>query len=98
MRNVADDPATRFQLDPREHIEMRRALRRMTPSRRIVGVYHSHPSSAPRPSDRDVAEAHYPDWLYVIVGFASERPRLRAFALESGRMLPVRLISSSLRG
>lgn len=91
MRNVAADPATRFRIDDREHIELRRALRQSAARPQIIGVYHSHPLSAARPSARDVEDAHYPEWLHVIVGFAGDRARVRGFTLDAGRMQPVRL-------
>lgn len=94
MRNVADTPATRFRLDDREHIALRRRLRDEGDGRRIVGVYHSHPAGPARPSARDVAEAAYPEWLYVIVGIDGARARVRGFALEPPVVRPVRLSPS----
>lgn len=91
MRNAAADTATRFRIDDRDHIELRRALRQLAPPQQIVGVYHSHPTSAARPSPRDLEDAHYPDWLYVVVGFAGDRTRVRGFTLDGGRMRPARL-------
>lgn len=81
LRNVVKSP-TRFRVDPREHIEVRRMLRRFEPPLDIVGLYHSHPASAPIPSPTDLAEAHYREWLYVIVGLAGPRPRIRAWRAE----------------
>ena len=90
MRNVAASPV-RYRIDDREHIELRRALRRFRPALAVVGVYHSHPDGAPRPSRTDVAEAYYPEWAYVIVGLGEGRVRLRAFALDGARMAPLTL-------
>lgn len=83
---------TRYRVDPREHIALRRALRRDHRKGGIVGVYHSHPAGPPIPSETDVAEAHYPEWVYVIVGLGGLRARLRAFGIEDGqsREIPVR--------
>jgi proteasome lid subunit RPN8/RPN11 len=68
MANVASRPRTRFQVDPAEHIAVRRVLRHIAPALEIVGLYHSHPVGPAVPSERDLAEAHYPDWLFVIIG------------------------------
>lgn len=92
MRNVAASP-TRFRVDDREHIGLRRALRLISPPAHVIGVYHSHPTGAARPSPTDVAEAHYPDWLYVIAGFVGSRVRVRGFVLGAGRMWAVRLVA-----
>jgi proteasome lid subunit RPN8/RPN11 len=96
MTNIAASP-TRFRVDDREHIALRRILRQRVPLQQIVGVYHSHPAGPARPSETDVAEAYYPDWLYVIVGLAGERAQVRGFALDEGRMRPVRLFIDASR-
>jgi len=94
MRNVARGRA-RYRIDDGDHLAVRRLLRRVQPRLDIVGVYHSHPRGAARPSPRDQVEAHYPEWAYVIVGLA---PRLsvKAFRIARGQMqvVPIRLISS----
>jgi proteasome lid subunit RPN8/RPN11 len=85
MQNVAESPETRFKVDDAAHIEARRLLRRLHPPIEIVGVYHSHPSGPPVPSPVDVAEAHYPDWIHVVIGLGGRRPVLRAFRIVNGR-------------
>ncbi len=89
MRNVLRSQ-TRYRIDDREHIALLRTVRRFAPLLEIVGVYHSHPNSAPIPSPTDVAEAHYPDWVYVIIGLARARAEIRAFRIGHGRSRRVR--------
>jgi proteasome lid subunit RPN8/RPN11 len=49
-----------------------------------VGTYHSHPRSAPEPSQTDINLAsNWPDWLYVIVSLADE-PTMRAWWIRDG--------------
>jgi proteasome lid subunit RPN8/RPN11 len=81
MRNVAASP-TRYRLDDRAHIDLRKTLRAFRPPLAIVGVYHSHPEGRPDPSPTDLAEAHYPEWVHVIVGGGRQ---LRAFRIVGGR-------------
>ena len=50
----------------------------------MLGFYHSHPRSAAEPSPTDLAEASYPDHLYLIVSLAAADPDLGLFRLESG--------------
>jgi len=50
MRNISASPRVRFRIDPREHIVLRRELRRLSPALEIVGVYHSHPAGPAEPS------------------------------------------------
>ena len=63
--NIADDPAHRFQIDPKAHIDARRDARARALS--VVGFYHSHPSSEPLPSATDLELATYDDHWYLIV-------------------------------
>jgi proteasome lid subunit RPN8/RPN11 len=76
-RNIADDPALRFLIDPKDHIDGRREARRR--GLEVVGFYHSHPRSPAAPSARDRAEAGYPDDLYLIVSLLAEPPEIRVF-------------------
>lgn len=85
MRNVARG-TTRFRIDPRDHIELRRRLRAEQPALDIIGVYHSHPAGRAYPSRTDVAEAHYPDWIYVIVGLGAPRAEIGAFRIVGDRI------------
>ena len=87
LSNVAPRPRSGFQVDPAEHIAVRRILRRVVPSRDIIGVYHSHPAGPARPSPRDIAESHYPEWLYAIVGRAGRS--LRVFEMRPAGPVPV---------
>ena len=68
VTNVDPKPRTGFQVDPAEHVAVRRLLRGFAPPLEIVGTYHSHPAGPAIPSPRDIAESHYPEWLSVIVG------------------------------
>ena len=61
-RNIADDPVSRFLIDPKDHIDGRREARRR--SLEVVGFYHP-PTLAGQPVARD-AEASYPDHLHLL--------------------------------
>jgi proteasome lid subunit RPN8/RPN11 len=82
--NVAGDP-NRFLLDPASHIAARRNARARGLD--VVGFYHSHPRSAAVPSSTDVAEAAYPDHLYLIVGLMHAEPEARLYRLREGRFI-----------
>ena len=81
-RNIAVDPATRFLVDPRDHVDGRRAAR--SRGLEIVGFYHSHPRSPAEPSARDLEEFSYPDHLYAIVSLLAEPAEVALFRLEGG--------------
>jgi proteasome lid subunit RPN8/RPN11 len=80
--NIADEPRSRFLLDPKDHIAARRAAR--AGGLEVIGFYHSHPASAAIPSARDVAEFTYPGSLYAIVSLASEPADIQLFRLDEG--------------
>ena len=48
--NVADDPATGFEIDPAALIAAERAMRQG--GKRLIGHYHSHPNGRSAPSPR----------------------------------------------
>ena len=80
----------RFTLDPTEHFRAMQHARRNGWD--VLGLFHSHPRSAPFPSSTDVAGALDPDWVYVVVGLEDERASVRAYAIRDGavRELPIR--------
>jgi len=87
--NLAHSP-NRYEIDPRDHIEARRFARQANLT--IVGFYHSHPHSAPEPSETDLAEATYRDAFYLIVGRNGEAWQARLFLfLERQRATAVDL-------
>lgn len=75
-RNIAAEPS-RFLVDPVDHIRARRDAR--DAGQDVVGFYHSHPHSAAVPSETDLAEATYPNHLYVIVGLKGEAADVRVY-------------------
>ncbi|MDW8065112.1 MAG: M67 family metallopeptidase [Anaerolineae bacterium] len=60
----------------------------------LVGIYHSHPHGPAVPSATDVAEAYYPEVVYVIAAPVRKKWHLRAFRIVNGkaREVPIRLI------
>ena len=86
--NRSNDPNA-FIVDPKGHIEARSEARRLGIA--VVGFYHSHVRSGARPSPRDLAEASYPEHLYLIVSLATGEGEMRLFRLESGGFTEVAL-------
>jgi proteasome lid subunit RPN8/RPN11 len=82
-RNVADNPTTRFLIDPADHFAARRLARER--GLEVIGFYHSHPVSPPEPSPRDLAEFSYPDHLYAIVSLLTEPAEVRLFRFDGVR-------------
>lgn len=93
MKNVDASPV-RYRIDDRAHIELRRTLRGFDPGLSIVGVYHSHPGGLSAPSPTDIAEAHYPDWIHVIVGLGRSRAEIGMFRIRNGRVRRLGVLKS----
>ena len=58
------DPTSTFEIDPAVHIHWQRTLR--DTDEELIGVYHSHPSSPPVPSDRDARDVTIDGWVWLI--------------------------------
>jgi proteasome lid subunit RPN8/RPN11 len=83
-RNLEASPV-KFLIDPADHFTALKRTR--AEGREIVGAYHSHPRSPAVPSATDLAEAHYEEFLYVIVSLAGDQPDVRAYRLDGGRFV-----------
>jgi proteasome lid subunit RPN8/RPN11 len=86
--NVSPTPFTRYAIDPATHIATRRRLRGT--GREVIGCYHSHPAAPAIPSETDLADAYYPEFVWIIVSLANAvRPDLAAFRLTHGQYTPL---------
>jgi len=56
-----------------------------------LAIYHSHPAGPLIPSPTDIAEAFYPDSVYIIISLAQEPPSVRAFRITEGVVAEVEL-------
>ena len=81
-RGTSPTSPTRFLIDPKDHIDARRAARGR--GLEVLGFYHSHPHSPAWPSPTDVAEAAYPDAVHLIVSLDGGVADARLFRIERG--------------
>jgi len=56
-----------------------------------LAIYHSHPAGPSGPSPADVAQAYYPDSVYIIISLAQEPPSVQGFQIADGQVIPVEL-------
>jgi len=54
-----------------------------------LGIFHSHPAGPPVPSPTDIAEAAYPDSIYVVISLQNSLPSIRAFTIVDGQVAEV---------
>jgi len=65
VKNIATDPSTRFEMDPKQQIAAMKHMREYGED--LLAIVHSHPESPPVPSTTDMQEAGYPEAYYIIV-------------------------------
>jgi len=66
-KNVTvNDPRLTFEIDPQIHFRCQKEARAGAPA--IIGVWHSHPSSAAVPSKTDVECSVEGGWVWLITG------------------------------
>jgi proteasome lid subunit RPN8/RPN11 len=65
VANAATAPQVRFQLDPAGQIDAMRRIRER--GEELFAIFHSHPAAPAEPSPADLAEAAYPQALYLVI-------------------------------
>jgi proteasome lid subunit RPN8/RPN11 len=78
--------AVAYQMDGREFIEAMVAC-----DFEPLGIFHSHPAGPPVPSPTDIAQALYPDSVYVIIALNQLPPSVRAFRIIEGRVSELKI-------
>ena len=79
---------TAYEMEPAEMLDA--FLTMEAHGEELIAIYHSHPQGPPQPSPTDIAQAHYPDAVQIIVSLQErKRPLLRAFNIKNGRVSPI---------
>jgi proteasome lid subunit RPN8/RPN11 len=80
--NAAEDPTREYLGGAERHFAAERDMRLC--GFELLAIYHSHPTSAPIPSRKDLASNAYgPDIVDIIVGLAGAEPEVRAWRLTN---------------
>jgi len=89
--NAHAQPEIAYEMARQEMIAAIWAIRRA--GREVVAIYHSHPYSAPTPSESDIALATWPDAVYLIIGYAAgDAPTLGGWLIRTGKIYPVPIL------
>jgi proteasome lid subunit RPN8/RPN11 len=94
ITNVARS-ATEYETEPRDMLCAFRAMR--ANGTELLAIYHSHPTSAPVPSQRDVERNTYGTTaVHLIVSLASKEPEVRAWWLTETDFREAHLVIAAI--
>lgn len=89
--NVAANPATSYEIAPKEIFERMRAMR--AEGIEMLGIYHSHPNGKNEPSRRDIDQAYYSEAAYFIISPREDAASpVRAFSIQDGRVAELEIV------
>jgi proteasome lid subunit RPN8/RPN11 len=84
VANAAPHPEYRYAMDPAALIAVLRRMREA--GEELLAIYHSHPASPAAPSTIDIAEAGYPEAIYLIISLNNKGVlEMRGFRIRDGR-------------
>ena len=91
VKNIASDPSTRFEMEPKQQIAAMKHMREHNED--LLAIVHSHPQSPPVPSANDMQDAGYPEAYYIIVSLNTRGVlEMRAYRKADGEMQPIKLL------
>ena len=91
--NIADDPAQRFLLEPKQQIAALSTMRER--NQQLFAIFHSHPTAPAIPSATDIAMAAYPEALYLIISLNTKGVlELRGFRMAQDPPQEIELVLS----
>ena len=81
--NVLASPVA-YEMDPQQQLQAMIDLEEH--GWEMVAIFHSHPTGPEQPSPTDVAQAYYPECVYIIASLVNqEQPVVRGFRIENSR-------------
>jgi proteasome lid subunit RPN8/RPN11 len=89
VENILQSPV-RFRMNPHQQIETFQRIE--GDGLEIAGIYHSHPGGRTGPSPIDIAEAYYPEAVYLILSNWSGDWVCRAYSIQKGHSREIPLI------
>jgi proteasome lid subunit RPN8/RPN11 len=72
LANIADSPTIEYLSEPAGMFAAWRDMRRR--GLEVLAVYHSHPTSAPVPSRKDLAHSYGPEVVNLIISLTTSPP------------------------
>ena len=62
--------------------------------RYLVGIYHSHPRTEPKPSAFDVANARWPAQVYVLTSLRFDPPEVFAYRIKGDNVSEISIVEA----
>ena len=90
--NILHSPV-RYEIAPQEQLAAFNRLDEMNWD--LVGIFHSHPLGPDRPSPTDIAEAYYPEVVYLIWSLRTGEWRCRGFSIQNGVVSEVKVMKTA---
>jgi len=89
--NASRSPQSSFEMERQPMVDCIIQFQRS--GQEVVAIYHSHPQNEAIPSETDIAQATWPDAIYLIVGFVDpDQPDIRAWVIRQGQVQAADLI------
>lgn len=85
LRNAAASPIE-YEAEPRDLLQAHRMMR--IEGLEHLAVYHSHPTSAPRPSRKDLERNPFDSMIHLIISLAGSQPEVQAWFLGTETFEP----------
>lgn len=86
--NILHSPV-RFRMDPGQQLAAFQLIDDQ--GLELLAMYHSHPEGPDFPSQTDIAEAYYPETIYIILSGKDKDIYPYGYTIESGRVSQVTL-------
>lgn len=88
--NIAETPANAFLMQAEQQAAALQSIQ--AKGEQVYAIYHSHPSTPPVPSEKDLAEAGQHDAYYLIISLSTKGVlEMAAYQLNNGQVEAVEL-------
>jgi len=88
IENMLHSP-TRYQMEPHQQLAAFQLID--TLGLELLAIYHSHPAGPEVPSTTDIAEAYYPEAIYIIISRREDNYLQRGFFIKNEQISEISL-------
>jgi proteasome lid subunit RPN8/RPN11 len=88
IENTLHSP-TRYRMEPQQQLTAFQLIDSM--DLELLAIYHSHPAGPEVPSATDIAEAYYPEVIYIIISRQEATYLQRGFTIQDQQITEISL-------